>query len=245
MCLCSNKGNDTMTKSSNAAGTVRILSDVNTHKAYSPTAAIVAGEIAAKDKENTSAGKRMDSLKEQVSLRVLQQTADVAAFIAFQGLDAWNKEGAKELRKALQDAKVQPIVAKRLTESAGKMLRVEAAKHPERLEAFRQGPEHVMSFFAAAGIKTQKDLIKAYQPNQAPKEMREKVKSFLKALAKSERDALLREVAEEIKAETLKKAEKESLKRKTIEAAKKQREARRAASAKPNAKGETVSAEAA
>ena len=240
---CFNIGNTDMTKRNNAADTKNILSMLGDNS-YQPTASIVAGDIAAKDKDNAKDGTKVATLRSQVSVRVLQQTADVAAFIAFQGLDVWNKVGASDLRKALQDAKVSKIVAKRLTESAGAFLKVMAENNPVTLEAFKHGPSHVLSYFSNIGIKSQSDLIKKYQPKQAQASFEEQAFAYHVNMTDAEFADYNRKIVVARKAKADKAKAAKDAKAALEKHAKAQREARRAASAKPGVKSETVSVEA-
>lgn len=231
-----------MTKTSNAAGT-KILSMIGDNS-YQPTASTVAGDIAAKEKDNARDSAKVTTLRGSVSVRVLQQTADVAAFIAFQGLDAWNKVGASDMRKALVEAKVTKPVAKRLTESAGAFLKSIAETNPERLEAFAHGPSHVLSFFEASGIKSQSDLIKKYQPKQAQASFPEQAFAYHVNMTDAEFADYNRKVVAARKEKAAKEAEAKARKAALEKHAKAQRDARRASQNKNKSTGETVSAEA-
>jgi hypothetical protein len=232
-----------MTKPTNAAGTKNILSMLGDNS-YQPTASTVAVDIAAKDKDNARDGAKVTTLRAQVSVRVLQQTADVAAFIAFQGLDTWNKVGASDMRKALVDAKVSKIVAKRLTESAGAFLKAMAETNPATLEAFAHGPSHVLSYFANLGIKSQADLIKKFQPKQAAPSFAEQAFKYHVDMTDAEFTDYNRKVAAARKDKAAKDKAAKERKAALEKHAKAQRDARRVASAKPGKKSETVSAEA-
>ena len=236
-----------MTKQTNAADTnSRTLKGGNS---YAPSLAIVAAGIATRDSINRDDKADIKETRGSISQRVLEQYADCMAFIAFQGLEAWNHNGASEMRKALHDAKVTFAVAKRLTETSAAFLAhcvvSDVKASVKRIEAFKHGPEHVLSYFKNAGIETQADLIKIALPKQAPKTTREIAKEFIvKTLGKSERDVFLAELKSEIDVIEANEAKTEEAKASLLANAAAQRDARRAARVKGNAKGETVSAEA-
>lgn len=216
---------------------------------YNPTAAFVAAAIAKSCDMNAIDKKAAKDINGKVTNRVLFQYAECSAFIAFQGIALWNKSGATDMREALKAAKVSKATADRLTMHSAALVRYAAQRDKKDkttlVEAFKAGPEHVMSYFEAADIKSANDLLKLVSPEQAQKSIDEKCEEHLVKLEEAELEAMLQRVKAR-RAENKVKADEEASRKAKIEAhAKAQREARNKAKAKSKAKGETVATEAA
>ena len=231
----------------NVTATKNIL-PMNGNADYKPTAAFVAAAIAKSCDINAIDKKAAKDINGKVTNRVLYQYAECSAFIAFQGIALWNKSGASEMLEALRTAKVTKATASRLTMHSAALVRYAAQRDKKDkttlVEAFKAGPEHVMSYFEAADILSANDLFKVVSPEQAQKGIAEKTEDFLVEQEDAELEALLQRVKARRAEKKAKAAEEKSRKDKVEAAAKAQRDARNKAKAKPKAKGETVAVEA-